>query len=229
MRKFLGLIGLFALSIGIYVMAADHVDAPAVGSLTTGSAAVDITDFYAFQSPSNEDNYVFVGNVNGFLGPEATGAASFDENVMYEVNIDTNEDNVEDLVIQVLFRDDKVIALGPVTPGSTGTNSSIVSSSMRVEGDVTAYGESAVVTTSNGVKLFAGPRDDSFFMDFHKFVAIVQGVGGAENPPTAFDTPGQDAFAGTNVLSFVIEVPKDLIGGSSVKKFNTWLTSNKSI
>ncbi len=229
MKKFFGLIGLFALSIGIYVMAADHIDAPAVGSLTTGSASVDITDFYAFQSPSNEDNYVFVGNVNGFLGPEATATASFDENVMYEVNIDTNEDNVEDLVIQVLFRDDKVIALGPVAPESTGTNSSIVSTSMRVESNVTAYGESAVITTTNGVKLFAGPRDDSFFMDFFKFVAIVQGAGGAENPPTAFDSPGQDAFAGTNVLSFVIEVPKDLIGGSSVKKFNTWLTSNKSI
>lgn len=221
--------GLFALSVGIYVMAADHIDAPAVGSLTTGSANVDITDFYAFQSPSDEDNYVFVGNVNGFLGPEATADASFDENLMYEINIDTNEDNVEDLVIQVLFRDDKVIALGPVAPSSTGNNSSVVSTTMRVEGDVTPYGETAIVSSANGISLFAGPRDDSFFMDFFKFVAIVQGVGGAENPPTAFDSPGQDAFAGTNVLSFVIELPKDLIGGSSVTKFNTWLTSNKSI
>lgn len=229
MKKVFGLMGLFALSVGVYLMAADHIDAPAVGSITTGSANIDITDFYAFESPADPDNYVFVGNVNGFLGPEATETATFDEQVMYEFNIDTDSDNTEDLVIQVLFRDDKVIALGPVAPESTGLNSSIVSTNMRVEADVTPYGQSAIIGTANGMKLFAGPRDDSFFMDFFKFVAIVDGVGGAANPPTAFDTPGQDAFAGTNVLSFVIELPKDMIGGSSVRKFNTWLTSNKSL
>ncbi len=36
---------------GIYLIAADHIDAPAV----TGSKS-DITDFFAFQNPSNNSN-----------------------------------------------------------------------------------------------------------------------------------------------------------------------------
>jgi len=33
--------------------------------------------------------------------------------------------------------------------------------------------------------------------------------------------PGSDTFAGTNVMSIVVEVPKQLIGGSGT--INTWV------
>src|SRR5688572_4502767 len=80
----------------VYLVAADHVDSPAV--IGTGS---DITDVYAFQSPSNSANLVFAVNVQGFLAPgSATNNASFDEEVMIEINIDNTGDNIEDLVIQ---------------------------------------------------------------------------------------------------------------------------------
>ena len=46
--------------------------------------------------------------------------ASFDENVMVEFNIDTNNDNVEDLVIQAIPRDGKMYFFGPYAPSSTG-------------------------------------------------------------------------------------------------------------
>ena len=49
------------------------------------------------------------------------------------------------------------------------------------------------VAQTSGVKLFAGPRDDSFFVDFHVFDLL--GVGGF---------PGTDGF---NVMSLVLEVP----------------------
>ncbi len=228
MKKYYLLTVLAVMLLGVYLIAADHIDAPAVGSLTSGSGTADITDFYAFESPNNPDNYVFVCNVWALLSPTASAEASFDENVMYEFNIDTNNDNVEDLVIQTIFRDNKVIAFGPSSPTQTGLSGAVmVEADFRVEADVTPYGSQANVVTQNGISLFAGPRDDAFFMDFFKFVDIVNGVGGAENPPTAFDTPGTDAFAGTNVLSVVVEVPKNLIGGSSVTKFNAWLTSNR--
>ena len=66
---------------------------------------------------------------------------------------------------------------------------------------VTAYGANAVIGESNGIKVFAGPRDDPFFFDLNQFKAIIGGTA------TSFNNPGTDAFAGTNVLSIVVEVP----------------------
>ncbi len=219
----------FALIAAVYVFAADHVDAPAVGSLSTGSTVSDITDFYAFESPENSENYVFVCNVNALLAPgSASQDASFDENIMYEFNIDTDADNVEDLVIQAIFRDDQVISYGPIAQLKTGLESTLALAGTRVQTKVTAYGETSSVGENSGVKLFAGPRDDPFFMDFFQFVGIVNGVGGAPTPPTSFNTPGTDAFEGTNILSVVIEVPKNMIGGSGVSKFSTWVKAKQA-
>ena len=99
-----------ATAVGI-VWAADHIDAPAVTA-----TASDITDYYAFQSPENADNLVFVANLQGLLDPAATASAKFDEQVMVEFNIDNTGDAVEDLVIQAVFRDGKVQVYGPVAP-----------------------------------------------------------------------------------------------------------------
>lgn len=64
-----------------------------------------------------------MANVQGLLALSATSTASFDENVMVEFNIDTNNDNVEDLVIQAIPRDGKMYFFGPYAPSSTGLNS----------------------------------------------------------------------------------------------------------
>ncbi|WP_299670116.1 DUF4331 family protein [uncultured Polaribacter sp.] len=198
--------------IGLITIAADHIDAPS----TTGTSA-DITDFYAFQG-EDTDNLVFVASVQGLLSPTATGTASFDENVLVEFNIDTNGDNVEDLVIQAIPRDGKMYFFGPVGPSSTGKNSSISTmSSITGEVAITPYGNTAITATNSaGMKMFAGPRDDPFFMDFARYTDIV--VNGTE---TSFRTEGQDTFAGSNVLSIVVEVPKSMVGTSGT--INTWV------
>ena len=86
--------------------------------------------------------------------------------------------------------------------------------------DITAYGETATVTNNpNGIKAFAGPRDDPFFFDFAQYSAIIAG------DATSFNTPGDDTFAGTNVMSIVVEVPKSMIGGSGT--INTWVESKR--
>ena len=108
-----------------YLIAADHIDAPAV----TGTGS-DITDVYAFQSPANANNMVFVVNVQGLLAPSATAAASFDEEVMIEINIDNSstKDNMEDLVIQAAFDNGKVKVYGPAAPTQTGLTSTLLKS-----------------------------------------------------------------------------------------------------
>ena len=67
--------------------------------------------------------------------------------------------------------------------------------------------------------VFAGPRDDPFFFDLNQYHAILDGKA------PGFNNPGSDAFAGTNVMSIVAEVPKKLL--YSTGKINVWVTTKK--
>lgn len=216
MKKGKHIIGIgLLLAAGLFLVSADHIDAPAVQG---GSS--DITDFYAFQG-ADTDNLVFVANVQGLLSPAATSEASFDESVMIEINIDNDGDFVEDLVIQAVPRNGKMYILGPVAPMQTGLTSTLTAESSK---DVTAvqiteYGEAAITASKRGMSVFAGPRDDPFFFDFAQYTAIIEGEA------SGFNDPGTDTFAGTNVLSVVVEVPKSMIGGSGT--INTWVESKR--
>ena len=132
----------------IYLIAADHIDAPAV----TGTGS-DITDYYAFQSPANSDNMVFVVNVQGLLAPSATAAASFDEQVMVESNIDNSatKDNMEDLVIQATFEGGKVKVYGRAAPSMKGRTSKIVSGD-PVMANISSYDAEPQIGEANGMK-----------------------------------------------------------------------------
>lgn len=213
MKKIKVVLGILVVATaGFFLVAADHIEAPAVSG-----GASDITDFYAFQG-ANTDNIVFVANVQGLLSPTATASASFDENTLIEFNIDTNNDNVEDLVIQAIPRDGEMFFFGPSAPVQPGLNSTILTdSNLQASVGITPYNEDIIVENANGISYFAGPRDDPFFMDFSQFVSIVSGNA------TGFNNPGVDTFAGTNVLSVVVEVPKTLIGGTGT--INTWVES----
>lgn len=199
---------LFALTI----TSADHIDAPAV----TGSS-MDITDYYAFQSPSDNNNMVFVANLQGLLSPATTGDAAFDEGTLIEFNIDSDGDLKEDMVIQAIPRGGKMIVFGPIATTTPGAESTIQTAATRIEVDITPYGETAKITTENGIKVFAGPRDDPFFFDLGAYQAVLGGTA------TGFSNPGTDTFAGTNVLSLVIEVPKTMLGNAET--LNTWVAT----
>ena len=199
--------------LAITLIAADHIDAPAVAG-----GKSDITDFYVFQG-ANTNNMVFVANVQGLITPMASTSASFDENVMVEFNIDNNGDNVEDLVIQAIPRGGKMYFFGPVAPGTAGTSSTVKTANALGSVDITAYGSTAVIASQNGASMFAGLRDDPFFFDFGQYSAIIAG------DASSFNNPGTDTFAGSNVMSIVIELPKSLLGGSGT--LNTWVESKK--
>ncbi|WP_323027751.1 DUF4331 family protein [Gelidibacter japonicus] len=214
MKKTKILVGVAVITVaGFFAIAADHIDAPAVTGGTN-----DITDFYAFQGQDN-NNIVFVANVQGLLSPTATQNAKFDENTMIEINIDTDGDAVEDLVIQAIPKDGKMYFFGPVAPAQAGLMSTVRTSGMSSSVGITAAGANAVVATNAGMSFFAGPRDDPFFFDFDQFNAILAGTA------TGFNDPGTDKFKGTNVLSVVVEVPKTMIGGSG--NINSWVETKR--
>jgi hypothetical protein len=202
---------------GSIMYAADHIDSPAVTNQTT-----DITDLYVFRGET-QSNLVFVANTQGLLTPGTTGAAKFDPNTLIEFNIDNNNDKVEDLVIQCIYDQatNKMKVYGPIAVSTPGTKSKLEGNA-TVEVGVTAYGSSTPVTaTANNIKAFAGPRDDPFFFDLNKFRMILAGTA------TGFSNPGSDSFAGTNVLSVVVEVPKTLLGNA--QSLNVWLETKKKI
>jgi hypothetical protein len=210
-KMMLGL-SLVAIS-GLILVAADHVDAPSV----TGNAA-DITDMYTFQGQETA-NLVFAVNTQGLLSPNATAAASFNENMMIEINIDNTGDNVEDLVIQAIKKGDKMYFFGPYAPSTTGKSSTIKTTEASGSVAISAYGATPVTSTENGMKFFAGPRDDPFFFDLGQFQAILGGNA------SGFNNPGTDTFAGSNVLSVVVEVPKTMLGNAST--LNVWSETKK--
>lgn len=209
-----GLVGV-VLAGGI-IMAADHIDAPAVTGPGSTSPGNDITDIYAFQSPADNSKMVFALNTQGLLSPGASATAAFPSNVMYEINIDNTGDNIEDLVIQCLVQNGKMRVYGPVAVGTPGTVSTVKTSAAMTEVNVTAYGAATVNigTNSNGTRAFAGPRDDPFFFDLVRFKEILGGT------QPGFRSPGVDSFAGTNVMSIVVEVPKSLLGAAAT--INVW-------
>ena len=197
------------------IYAADHIDAPAVTNKPT-----DITDVYVFRG-QNPDNMVFVANTQGLLSPGATADAGFDENTMIEFNIDNTGDNVEDLVIQCIAKNGKMKVYGPSIPKVTGTISYLNINKLSVQVDITKYGQEALVATGdNGVKVFAGPRDDPFFFDLVAFRNVISGSA------SSFNNPGNDTFAGTNVMAIVVEVPKSLLGSNGT--INVWAESKSA-
>ncbi|RXK59408.1 DUF4331 domain-containing protein [Lacibacter luteus] len=215
-RKFLLTAFIVAVTVtGGIIYAADHLDSPAVSNQTT-----DITDVYVFRG-QNTSNLVFVANTQGLLSPSASSMAMFDEKTLIEFNIDNNGDNVEDLVIQAIAKNGKMKVYGPYKPVSTGTKSVISPSAFSVQADITVYGQAAKIGEENGIKVFAGPRDDPFFFDLGQYQKIIGGTA------SGFNNPGTDTFKGTNVMSIVIEVPKSLLG--STNTINVWAESKKAI
>jgi hypothetical protein len=202
-----------AVTIGGFLLASDHIDAPAVKNQTS-----DITDLYVFNG-ADTNNLVFIANTQGLLAPANTATAAFDPNMLIQFSIDNNGDNVEDLVIQAIYANGKMNFYGPVKPTMTGARSQL-EGAITASVDVTAYGASPIITTSpSGIMAFAGSRDDPFFFDLNQYHAILAGTA------SRFNNPGSDAFAGTNVLSTVVEVPKTML--NSTGKINVWLTTRK--
>ena len=220
-KLFFAVFTAIALITGGILYGADHLDSPNVSN-----TAQDITDLYAFRA-QDPNNLVFVANTQGLLSPGATGAAKFDENTVLEFNIDNNNDAVEDLVIQCKYdaASNSMVLYGPVSPSETGLRSKL-EGSPTASVVVTPYGAATptISSSTSGIKLFAGPRDDPFFFDLTQFKKILAGTATGFLPPaTAHDT-----FAGTNVMSVVVEVPKSLIS-SPLGKINVWLETKKKI
>ena len=184
------------------LIAADHLDAPAVAGTTS-----DIADFYAFEG-ENDQSTVFVVTL-----PAGDAASNFDEDVLIEINIDNTGVDVpgalttagvnQDLVIQALRQGDRMYFFGPYSNTSTELSSTINVDEAVGSVQINSAGE----TIDQGIRAFAGQRRDAFFFDFQAFNTVISTA-----PAEGFGTDGNNDFTNANVNAIVLEVPNSLLG-----------------
>src|SRR5450631_3875413 len=80
--------------------ASSHREAP----ITALDHAADVTDWYAFVSYDHPDRVTMILNVDPFLEPaNGPNYFPFDPNVLYEMEVDNNQDGVPDITFQFRF------------------------------------------------------------------------------------------------------------------------------
>jgi len=209
------------------VIASDHQDTPEVEL----NPRMDINDVYAFPG-SSADRVVLVMTTSS---PIQGTSASFDPNLLYQFKIDNAGDTQEDLVIQATFSGDgatQTVALrGPVAPAERGMRSRLVGSA-TMSG---AVGQT--LSGPNSMQVFAGLRDDPFFIHLERFFQILPDRRRSTGPlsvpttqtATSFRNPGIDFLRNFNALAIVVELPKSQLVNSTDAgaRFGVWGTISR--
>ena len=208
----------------------DHQDTPLV-ELNPQS---DMTDVYAFPG-SAPGRIVLVMNTYGFLSPANSPTASFNRNLLYQLKVDNDGDSKEDKVIQFTFSSSgtsqKVTVRGPIAPPVQGAMLNTVSSAKSsLSGAI-----NQTLGSASGIQVFAGVRDDPFFLDLEQFLRIIPDRMPVTGPnsllpktqsATAWRSPATaiNYIAGYNVLSIVIELPSSMLENGAPGKLGIWGT-----
>lgn len=218
------------------LMASDHQDTP----LVEMSPRFDVNDVYAFPSPNDPSRTVLVLGTTSPLTPANTPSATFGtkEQELYQLKIDNTGDAREDLVLQFTFSGkagkQKVTMRGPVAPTAVGTLNTLADGS-RLKGYTNT------VIESDGIKLFAGPRDDPFFIDLEQFFRILPDRRPEAGPlstitqgPLTFRSavgpnPAVDFLRGINDMAIVVELPTRMLTNAATNgRFGVWGTTSRA-
>lgn len=198
----LGLVALMVVSLIVptVITAADHSEAPG----TVADQPADIADVYVWHDAA-ANKLTAVITFAGLQAPRRGFRGTFDEDVLYTLNIDNNGDFNSDVDVQIGFSQDakdKWRMTIENLPGSPGTIVAPVNRSFK---------------TGNGNRVFGGLRDDPFFFDLEGFITTVQ------TGTLSFDG-NRDSVAGLNATAIVMEMDLSAaLGGGSI--LNLWATS----
>jgi len=123
---------------------------------------------------------------------------------------------------------------GPIAPPVIGAmNNTVATADPVITGKL-----NTVLTAPNGITVFAGPREDPFFLDLETFFRIIPdrkpSTGALSQLP---DAPSASSFRsasaavdyvkGFNVMSIVIEVPSSLLTAGGNAKIGVWGTISR--
>ena len=223
-----GLVALGTLAgVARHATGSDHQDTPFVEL----NPRTDLTDVYAF--PGAAGHTVLAMDTRAFLTPaQATdpAQASFDDDLLYQFKIDTDGDALEDKVIQVSFTGEgagqQVEVRGPIAPPVRGAmENEIADVTPAVTGAL-----NTVLGSASDMQVFAGPRDDPFFIlpDRRPVGGQLSGscalTPSQPGTPFYFRNPGVNYVNGFNVNSIVIELPNAMLEDSAPGRLGIWGT-----
>ena len=189
------------------VQASDHADSTAAAN----DPVADLLDLYAFVDPfcqaqggggceEGPDGLTLALT----LHPGATGASRFSSEVDYHFYIEN--DSGQDLQIDCSFSAEQVVSCA-------GLNG------LAVQAPVGEIG------VNGAIRVFAGLRDDPFFVDLAALQEFAQ-VGVA-----AFSPPGVDTLAGQNILAIVLRIDVDAFPAGAEPDHNllkVWAASERT-
>ena len=238
-----------AVSLGTaqYAVGSDHADTVE----SVNKPGIDLTDLHIFPG-NNSDNVVLALSVRPLIPKGQASKFSFDPDVLYQFKIDTNNDFVEDLVLQARFEgtgaNQKVFISGPVKPSRTG----IVTQFEKPYATTGVINQTFRPDSAKKMKVFAGARADSFFLDLVQLGTILpdrlsalpksafpplsgqtkDSIMEANTPQaTSWRPPGQakDFFVDYNLLAIVVEMPRTMLADPTTKKvgkIGVWETAS---
>lgn len=228
------------------VGASSHREAPLIADDPTA----DNTDLYAYVAPDAPDSVTLLANWSGFQEPGGgPNYYSFGEDVLHKIYVDNDGDAVPNVTYEFKFTtllnnpDNYLYADGVIdSPDDDDWSIPQEYSVTRVEGgtrtvvatglrtapnnvgpnttpNYPAISAQAIEALPGGGKVFAGQRADGFFFDG---AAVFDRL----NVRPLSNMAGIDTFAGYNVLSIALQVPKaDLVAGDDV--IGIWTTSER--
>jgi hypothetical protein len=229
-----GVLGAAALAVVAgRTFASDHQDTPFVEL----NQRYDVNDVYAFPSPT-PGRVVLVLGTSSPLTPAGTPTAAFGDEgeVLYQLKVDNTGDAREDLVFQFTFTGpagaQQVHVRGPVAPNQVGLANTLAGNA-ALDG---AVGQS--LGSPAAMQVFAGPRDDPFFIDLEAFFRILPDRKPETGPlsaitqgPLTFRPAGQavDFVRGFNDLAIVVELPTAALTANGARpRFGVWGTTSRS-
>ena len=234
--------------------ASSHREAP----LIADDPAADNTDVYAFVSPDKPNTVTIIANYIPFEDPAGgPNYYRFDPSVVYSLNVDNDGDAKEDVAYQFRFKTSVsnpntfLYNTFPVTSPTdpdlnvtqtytvtrvAGNNSSVVASNVPVppanigpRSNPTYDPFQGVTSLGGDRKVFAGPRDDPFFVD----LGSIFDLGGLRpfnslHAIALADEAGTDGVRNYNTHTIAIQVPKTDLLKAPMANGNIGIYANAS-
>ncbi len=203
-------LGLAALAVVLGAEAPSHASDHADGLTTTLDRAADLTDIYTFTSPEDDSKLVLVMNVTPF----ASTRSRFSNAVDYVFRIRPIDDAKTLKPTADASREQKIVCsfaggMPVIEPKQRATCAfhlgGASSESVQFDTRSSSFGAGGSVA-KNGVRVFAGVRSDSWFLDLGKTVKFISGTNVAKSS-------GVNGLHGQNVLSIVVEIDKARLAG----------------
>jgi hypothetical protein len=213
--------------------ASSHREAPLIGD----DPSADNTDVYAFVSPDAPNTVTIIANYIPFEDPAGgPNYYRFDPSVLYEIHVDNDGNARDDVTYQFRFKTSVankntfLYNTGPVTSATDpdlnvkqtltvtriaqgrtvlGSDLPVPPANIGPRSNPTYDPYAGVANLGGGRKVFAGPRDDPFFVDLGSIFDLggLRPFNAVHLIPLA-SAAGQDGVLNYNTHTIAIQVPK---------------------